>query len=209
MSTHSTSSSRSALVPQRADGRQRVAAILNAAAQVFEQRGYDATTMAEIATSAGARIGSLYRFFPNKESVAEALMTQQMAILHEEYAAIQHRADTIGTPELADLLVDLLVTHYPRINALPILMDAHTNRTEIRRHSRALALAGIAAAIGKHAPHISTAQTADIAAVVANNMKTMLGMTNGSLPTSNGASDELRFMNRLYLVSRLKAAPIE
>jgi predicted DNA-binding WGR domain protein len=40
-------------------------------------------------------------------------------------------------------------------------------------------------------------------AVVLNNMKTMVGMTRKDAPTSPGAPDELRLMNRLYLAARL------
>jgi hypothetical protein len=38
---------------------------------------------------------------------------------------------------------------------------------------------------------------------VLNNMKTMVGMTLKDAPTSPGAPDELRLMNRLYLTARL------
>ena len=44
--------------------------------------------MAEIAARADAKIGSLYRFFPNKDAVAEALMSQYSEVLRAEYDAI-------------------------------------------------------------------------------------------------------------------------
>jgi AcrR family transcriptional regulator len=40
---------------------------MEAAAAVIAERGFESATMAEIAARAGAQIGSLYRFFPNKE----------------------------------------------------------------------------------------------------------------------------------------------
>ena len=37
------------------------------------EKGYDAATMTEIAARSGTAIGSLYRFFPSKESLSDAL----------------------------------------------------------------------------------------------------------------------------------------
>jgi hypothetical protein len=85
---YSTLSSRvrAPLEPQRDVGRQRVAELLQAAAAVTQERGFEAATMAEIAARADAKIGSLYRFFPNKDAVADALMRR--------YAEAQ-----VGAPE--------------------------------------------------------------------------------------------------------------
>lgn len=51
--------------------RQR---ILDAAAHVFSEHGYAAGTTNRIAEKAGVSIGSLYQYFPNKDSVLRALM---------------------------------------------------------------------------------------------------------------------------------------
>ena len=201
-STPSTAK-RVALAPQREGGRQRVAALLDAAASIIRERGYEATTMAEIALRAGARTGSLYRFFPNKEAVANALLREDITILDREYDALEQRAVGATAIELADLLIDLLVTIYPRLKALPALMEARTDLSELRNRSRARALAGIAAALAVSSPDLTPDEIAAIAAVLANNMKTMLAMTVGDAPTSPGAPEELRLMNRLYLAGRL------
>jgi len=42
-----------ARAPKRARGKQRVAELLQAAAEVFAEKGYEATTMTEIAARAG------------------------------------------------------------------------------------------------------------------------------------------------------------
>src|SRR3979411_2376611 len=62
--------------PKRQRGRLRVAAILQSAREVFMEKGYDAATMTEIAARSGTAIGSLYRFFPSKEALADALLLQ-------------------------------------------------------------------------------------------------------------------------------------
>src|SRR6266700_1792371 len=63
-----------ARAPKRQRGRLRVAAILQSAREVFMEKGYDAATMTEIAARSGTAIGSLYRFFPSKESLSDALL---------------------------------------------------------------------------------------------------------------------------------------
>lgn len=60
-------------VPTGRKGRERVAHLLDAAAEVFARRGYDASTTAEIAEQAGVAVGSLYQYFPNKPALLEAL----------------------------------------------------------------------------------------------------------------------------------------
>lgn len=60
-------------VPTQERGRQRVDLILDAAAQVFDDVGYDAATTNTIAERAGVPIGSVYQFFPNKSALFHAL----------------------------------------------------------------------------------------------------------------------------------------
>ncbi|MDO6414283.1 helix-turn-helix domain-containing protein [Sphingomonas sp. BIUV-7] len=50
-----------------------MAALEAAAADVLADKGYEATTMTEIAARAGASIGSLYQYFPTKEDIAAHL----------------------------------------------------------------------------------------------------------------------------------------
>lgn len=74
---------------------------------------------------------------------------------------------------------------------------------EIRDRARGHAVAGIAAALRVCAPGLDEALAKDIAAVVLNTMKVLRGMLANDAPTTSGASDELRRMNRLYLSDRL------
>ena len=205
MSISSTSSSRNreALEPQRDAGRQRVAELMAAAAAVIQERGFEAATMAEIAARADAKIGSLYRFFPHKEAVAEALMRHHGEVLQAEYAAI-HAYAVVATPEeLADILIELLVKLYPQTKAFTALLDSRTDMTSIRQRFRGQALGEIKMALTACAPGLGDGEAGDIAAVVLNNMKTMVGMTLKDAPTSPGAPGELKLMNRLYLAARL------
>ena len=203
MASTLSSRDRGPLAPQREVGRQRVAELIEAAAAVIQERGFEAATMAEIATRAEAKIGSLYRFFPNKDAIADALMEHQAEILRAEYDAIHGRAADATPEELADILIELLVKLHPRTRGLAALIDSRTDSTVVRKRFRAQTLAGVKTALTTCAPALDDEEADDIAAVVLNNMKTMVAMTTKDAPTSPGAPDQLRLMNRLFLAAKL------
>lgn len=60
-------------VPLQERSKKRVERILEAAALVFADEGYDAATMEGIAQRAETSIGSIYQFFPNKLAIFNAL----------------------------------------------------------------------------------------------------------------------------------------
>ncbi|PSN12938.1 TetR family transcriptional regulator [filamentous cyanobacterium CCT1] len=59
--------------PKQRRGQQRVEKILEAAALVFDEVGYEAATTHQIAERAGTAIGSLYQFFPDKAAIFNAM----------------------------------------------------------------------------------------------------------------------------------------
>jgi AcrR family transcriptional regulator len=65
--------------PQGAAARDRLYAT---AMQLIAARGYDATTLRDIATEAGVSVGLLYRYFPSKQAVVIAFYDE----LSSEYA---------------------------------------------------------------------------------------------------------------------------
>ena len=92
--------------PKRERGKQRVAALIDAGAELFAEKGYEATTMTEIAQRAGAAIGSLYQFFPSKEALAEALFNRYAERAAASFAQVEELAPGRPARELADLLID-------------------------------------------------------------------------------------------------------
>jgi AcrR family transcriptional regulator len=65
-------------VPSQERSRQRVERILDAAAHVFAEAGYDAATTEAIAEKAGTSIGSIYQFFPNKLALFNAIASRYL-----------------------------------------------------------------------------------------------------------------------------------
>jgi AcrR family transcriptional regulator len=102
----STETQAAAKEPKRERGKQRVAALMDAGAELFAEKGYEATTMTEIASRAGAAIGSLYQFFPSKEALAEALFNRFAERAAAAFARVEERAPGCSARELADLFID-------------------------------------------------------------------------------------------------------
>jgi AcrR family transcriptional regulator len=60
-------------VPQQARSRERVRRVLDAADRLLAHEGAAALSTTRVAEASGVSIGSLYQYFPDKETIAEAL----------------------------------------------------------------------------------------------------------------------------------------
>jgi AcrR family transcriptional regulator len=63
--------------PQRADARRNYENVLAAAREAFAEGG-ESTALEEIARRAGVGIGTLYRHFPNRQALLEALYVDEV-----------------------------------------------------------------------------------------------------------------------------------
>src|SRR5215475_11667202 len=63
--------------PKRADARRNYEKILAAAREAFAEGG-ESTSLEEIARRAGVGIGTLYRNFPNRQALLEALYVNEV-----------------------------------------------------------------------------------------------------------------------------------
>ena len=72
----------------RADARRNHTRILEAARAAFSEHGFE-THVAAIAERAGVGVGTLYRHFPTKEALLEALILDRLESLSDELAATQ------------------------------------------------------------------------------------------------------------------------
>jgi len=60
--------------PRNADGQRTRQAILDAALDLFAQKGYFGTSLRDVATAVGVRESALYNYFPSKDALFEALL---------------------------------------------------------------------------------------------------------------------------------------
>jgi AcrR family transcriptional regulator len=86
----------------RADARRNYERLLTAALAAFSEDGADTTSLEEIARRAGVGIGTLYRHFPTRQALLEAVYRDQVEALRVRAAELM-RADSPGAA-LADWL---------------------------------------------------------------------------------------------------------
>jgi AcrR family transcriptional regulator len=188
-----------AKAPQRARGRLRVAALLDAGATLFTAKGYEATTMTEIAAHAGASIGSLYQFFPSKEALAEALFTRYAEHAARTLQTLVARAPGMSPTQLADLLIDRMLELRTDRDAAIALTHAVAGIMERRMPLRG-AMRQQVATILRAANRQLTARQADAASVlIAQVMKMVPALKSEQEQSRKPLIAEARRMLALYI----------
>jgi AcrR family transcriptional regulator len=88
--------------PMRADAQRNYTRLLDAASAAFLEHGADDVSLEEIARRAGVGIGTLYRHFPTRQALLEAVYRDQVELL-------EARADELlKTEPPGDALADWL-----------------------------------------------------------------------------------------------------
>lgn len=97
--------------PQRVENRKKE--ILDAARQCFEQKGFHATTMAEICARAEISPGALYRYFSSKEEIIGAMCDEQQFRSLNLLAISRKKIHNIESfeKELAFIVNDVVENH--------------------------------------------------------------------------------------------------
>jgi AcrR family transcriptional regulator len=191
---------RVALEPQRSTGKRRVAELLRAGADVIAERGFEAATMAEIAARAGAQIGSLYRFFPNKDALADALIRRYRELVEAAFERTDSRAGSSTTEEFADDLLSVFDSVRGESPCIIALLDARSDANAWRGEFHERSLRGVISSLKLRDARLSDEQAHDMAVVLLQNMKTLKSL---DVEQNAGAIAELRAMTALYLKSKL------
>jgi AcrR family transcriptional regulator len=80
------------VVPQRrmrADAQRNYDLLVARAAEAFAERGADDVSLEEIARRAGVGIGTLYRHFPTRQSLLEAVFRDQVDVLARQASELR------------------------------------------------------------------------------------------------------------------------
>ena len=185
--------------PKRKRGKVRVAALLDAGASLFAEKGYEAATMTEIALRARASIGSLYQFFPSKEVLAEALFNryiERMAQVLEEIAA---RAPSLPPARLAQLLIESMLTLRADRDVAMALFNSVAAIVESRKPPRYIIRSHVAAVLRAARPALSEQRTIAAAMVISQFIKTVPALAEAQDQGGRGFIAEARRMLTLYL----------
>jgi AcrR family transcriptional regulator len=203
----SISPSADARAPQRQRGRLRVAAILEAGAAAFRKKGYDAVTMTEIAARSGTTFGSLYRFFPSKEALANALLAQYAEQALDRLAELAELAPTLTPAALADALVDFMMRLKAERSFAAALMEAGAGDGEKREAFRAALRANVSLILTRAFPDCSQPKAQAMTAVVLHILKGLATITPEKLAETPLLRAEFRDLLCLYLGSRVAETP--
>jgi AcrR family transcriptional regulator len=79
--------------PLRADAQRNYQRLVSAASAAFAEHGADDASLEEIARRAGVGIGTLYRHFPNRQALLEAVYRDQVDVLSDRARQLSLSAD--------------------------------------------------------------------------------------------------------------------
>jgi AcrR family transcriptional regulator len=166
-------------VRRQARGEQRMTGILDAAAVVFAETGYDGATTNAIAAQAGISPGSLYQFFRNKEAIAEALAGRFLAEMGEAHASAFDTSDIAEASlhELLDRVVDPLVAfnvENPGLKTLFANTDMPPALAEATRPLRDAVTGKVEAILKVRAPRLSGVELSLGAGVAVHILKALI-----------------------------------
>jgi AcrR family transcriptional regulator len=113
-----------------------VQALLEAAAEIFAEAGFEAATMTAIAERSGTSIGGLYRYFPDKPALAQELLRHYSRQAEAHWAGLSAETQDLPVSGFAERLLarmEAFVAEHPAylpLNAAPVKFakDPETRR---------------------------------------------------------------------------------
>lgn len=84
--------------------------LVECAQELFARKGFEATTMNDIAVASGKGRRTLYTYFKNKEELYEAVIASELEILSEK---LDEMANKVISPE--DKIIGIIYTHLSMI----------------------------------------------------------------------------------------------
>ncbi|MDX2077782.1 MAG: TetR/AcrR family transcriptional regulator [bacterium] len=185
-------------IPKQSRSLKRFHDILDVADALFAQHGYDVVSTNHIADGAGIPIGSVYHFFPDKETILHALLDRYRERLHEVFPK------QISPPRtIADILDEMMTNllafggQYPNFDQLLLNGDIEKEYALHRQITK-----WVGEMLGVQFPELSS-HARDKCAKTGVAM--MVGIFTLMNPPFHLSADELNLQARLALTGYLKA----
>ena len=156
-------------VPQQERSHKRYQAILDAAAEVFAERGVEAATTQEIAERADTSIGSVYRFFADKQALFQAVLDRVAANERELLESVFADAFDESIPTLIDRAIDVYAAfnaQEPGWYAIWRHLNLHAASDKTGHTLRDEQLRRLLMLVGYYAPHLDEARRQVVATTV-------------------------------------------
>jgi AcrR family transcriptional regulator len=110
--TRSPSNDRLRNAPMQARSRERLRRVLDAADEVLAAEGPAAFTTTRVAEVAGVSIGSVYRFFPDKEAIVEALAVRYWSDFEDLVAGVAESDEAQPLEDPVGAVLDVLAAGF-------------------------------------------------------------------------------------------------
>jgi AcrR family transcriptional regulator len=130
MRVSSISSSSVRAAPQQERSARRLAGFLQAAAALFAEIGFEATTMQAIADRSESSIGALYNYFPDKQSVAATLLSGYAEELQWRLQSLMEHSEKLSTAQFAGAFIDCIIQF---AQERPAYLNLHSAPIRFRR----------------------------------------------------------------------------
>lgn len=166
--------------PQQSRSQLRVDLILDTAADLFARLGYENTSTNAVAERAGISIGSLYRYFPDKDAILRALARRYHEQLNSLYDQV-FTADLVYLPlsVLLDRLIDPFLNLYrccPVYTHILLGSDVSTDIAAATAKMEQDTIERIALILRRIAPGLSEARAHLTATICKAEVKTLISL---------------------------------
>ena len=98
--------------PTQRRSTQRLDALLDAAAEIVDETGFERLTTQMVAERAGASIGTVYRYFPDRVAVLHALRERSIRRYRERVADDMERTELSTWWDVVDVALDACAALY-------------------------------------------------------------------------------------------------
>lgn len=138
--------------PQRAKFDKRRAKLLLIAARCFTEQGYDAASMRDIAREMGILPGTIYYYFPSKESLLVAVHKEGVRRISQKIEAALEKSSADPWQRLSDAaaaylesmlgadrdLASVIIAEFPRRHSKALRAELMSHREMVEAHFRKL-----------------------------------------------------------------------
>ncbi len=185
--------------PQQKRSERRLTGFLEAAAALFAERGFEATTMQAIADLSESSIGALYNYFPDKQAVAATLRIQYSQELHAHLQRLTDESKELSVAQFAESFIDCIVNF---AQERPAWLNLRAVPMRIRRDltARTALRTSFANAFRGKNPSLSPERAllvANVAVQIVKAMRTLYGESDAK--TKESVAQEFRKVLTRYL----------
>ncbi len=156
-------------VPIQARSRQRLQRVLDAADDVLLHDGADAFTTTRIAQAAGIPVGSVYRYFPDKEAIVEALAVRYWSDFEDLVAAAAEADEREPLQDPGAVVLDALAAGFRARPGFLALWYGGLRTEQVRnatRPTRSAIAISITRILAVHWPAAQPADRVEVARMV-------------------------------------------